>query len=140
VRDDLQPATLELLDRAECERLLRQASVGRVAVNRRGHGPLVVPVNYVVDDAGRIVFRSDSGAKLARVTRGAVAFQVDEFDHDRATGWSVLVDGMAHEIEAERGAAAAVEPWLQGPMPHAVRIVPTNVTGRRLSRGQDLRL
>jgi hypothetical protein len=69
-----------------------------------------------------------------------VAFQVDEFDHDRATGWSVLVDGMAHEIEAERGAAAAVEPWLAGPDAARVRIVPTNVTGRRLSRGQDLRL
>lgn len=119
---------LEVLDRVECERLLRAGTVGRVGVNRRGHGPLVVPVNYVVDGSGAIVFRTALGTKLALITRGAVAFQVDEIDVTTATGWSVLVDGLAHEVEPDD----TVDCWLAGPMAYAVRIVPTTVTGRRL--------
>lgn len=125
---------LEVLDRAECERLLRTGVVGRLGVNRRGHGPLVVPVNYVVDRTGAIVFRTAVGTKLARITRGAVSFQVDEADAGSATGWSVLVDGLAHEVDLD--AAVGVDCWLAGPLAHAVRVVPTTVTGRRVVAGR----
>ena len=123
---------LDILSPAECQRLLRSRSVGRIAVNRRGLGPLVVPVNYAVDEDGAVVFRTGEGTKLARITRGAVSFQVDAFDdHDRS-GWSVLVAGLAHEVDACTGTAALVDPWTAGPLRRAVRIVPTTVTGRWL--------
>ena len=71
---------LEELHADECRRLLASRRIGRVAVNRRGRGPLVVPVNYVVDGGGGIVFGSDVGAKLTRIVRGAISFQVDDLD------------------------------------------------------------
>ena len=123
---------LDTLSPSECQRLLRSRSVGRIAVNRRGLGPLVVPVNYVVDESGAIVFRTSEGTKLARIARGAVSFQVDDLDEDSRSGWSVLVAGLAHEVDPCAGAAAEVHPWTGGPLHRAVRIVPTTVTGRRL--------
>jgi uncharacterized protein len=123
---------LDVLSPADCQRLLRSRSVGRVAVNRRGLGPLVVPVNYAVDEAGAVVFRTSEGTKLARIARGAVSFQVDEFDEEHRTGWSVLVAGLAHEVDACTGTAAELRPWAPGPMRRAVRIVPTTVSGRWL--------
>ncbi len=125
-------AQLETLSQAECEHLLRSREVGRVAVNRRGQGPLVVPVNYTIDDTGAVVFRTEVGTKLAAITRGAVSFEVDHIVAGQHAGWSVLVVGLAHEIDVSTGAASTVEPWVRGPMARAVRIVPTTVTGRVL--------
>jgi len=123
---------LEALEPGECWHLLRSQSLGRIGINRRGFGPLVVPVTYAVDGTGAVVFRTDVGAKLARVTRGAVSFEVDSVDEATRTGWSVLVEGLAHEVDATTGAAATIEPWAPLPLRHAVRIVPSSVTGRRI--------
>jgi nitroimidazol reductase NimA-like FMN-containing flavoprotein (pyridoxamine 5'-phosphate oxidase superfamily) len=117
----------------ECRRLLRSGAVGRVAVNRRGHGPLVVPVNYVVDGTGAIVFRTDIGSKLSAIRRGAVSFEIDDVDPSTRTGWSVLVEGLAHEIDVTEDAATQVEPWAGARLRHAVRIVPSTISGRRLA-------
>ena len=132
VTDVISRRQLAVLTAEDCERLLRSHSVGRVAVNRVGLGPLVVPVNYAVDETGAIVFRTDDGTKLGRIARGAVSFQVDELDEENRTGWSVLVVGLAHEVDSSIGAAADVHPWVSGAMRRAVRIVPTTVTGRWL--------
>ncbi len=118
----------------ECRRLLASRRVGRLAVNRRGRGPLVVPVVYAVDRDGAVLLRSFPGTKLARISRGAVAFQVDDTDEDGGSGWSVLVDGLAHECDAAAATAAGLDPLVPGPRAHAVRIVPTAITGRRLVR------
>ena len=53
---------LDVLDRRECLHLLATQSVGRLAV-ATPEGPLVVPVNFVLDGES-IVFRSDRGSKL----------------------------------------------------------------------------
>jgi nitroimidazol reductase NimA-like FMN-containing flavoprotein (pyridoxamine 5'-phosphate oxidase superfamily) len=123
---------LDVLSPAECQQLMRSRSIGRVAVNRRGLGPLVVPVNYAVDESGAVVFRTGEGTKLARIAHGAVSFQVDGFDEKNRTGWSVLVAGLAHEVDACTSTAAEVDPWVSSPTHRAVRIVPTTVTGRWL--------
>lgn len=70
---------LEILSSEECHELLRQSTVGRVAVTVAAL-PAIFPVNYAVLD-GRIVFRTGEGTKLqAAVERAVVAFQVDHID------------------------------------------------------------
>jgi nitroimidazol reductase NimA-like FMN-containing flavoprotein (pyridoxamine 5'-phosphate oxidase superfamily) len=123
---------LEAIEPAECWRLLATRTVGRVAVNRRGAGPLVVPVVYAVDDEQAVVFRTAVGTKLARVARGALSFQVDDVDEERHTGWSVLLVGLAHEIDLQSAAVVGLRPWFDGRLEHAVRVVPSSITGRRV--------
>ena len=57
--------------------------------------PLVVPVNYSVEDGPSIVFRSGAGEKLNAATEEIVGIQVDEIDPFHQIGWSVLVEGSA---------------------------------------------
>jgi nitroimidazol reductase NimA-like FMN-containing flavoprotein (pyridoxamine 5'-phosphate oxidase superfamily) len=123
---------VSVLGAEECRRLLASKSIGRIGVNRRGHGPLVVPVNYVLDSTGAVVFRTEVGTKLAGIHRGAVTFEVDDLDEATRTGWSVVVDGLAHEIDADCEAAVLVDPWSDSRLRHAVRLVPSTITGRRV--------
>jgi uncharacterized protein len=88
---------LEILDRAECLRLLTTAMLGRVGVTS-GALPHVLPVNFrLVGD--QIVFRTGVGTKLDAAARNeVVAFEVDDIDPMEHTGWSVVVTGIAREI------------------------------------------
>src|SRR5690242_4420084 len=83
----------------ECLLLLRTQPVGRVAVPVPDGAPLVIPVNYVVDD-GVIVFRSNPGSKLRLMEGGPISFEVDYVDAYHRTGWSVLAQGRAHGASA----------------------------------------
>ena len=87
---------------AECWELVRSHSVGRFAVNRPRASPLVVPVNYSVEDGPSIVFRSGAGEKLNAATEGIVGIQVDEIDPLHHVGWSVLVEGSARWLDEEQ--------------------------------------
>ena len=83
---------LEVLDYDECLRRLGDAYHGRVAFTH-GERCLVLPVLHVVHDR-RVCFRSSIGTKLGEAAaKGQCSFQVDEFDVDRNTGWSVLAFG-----------------------------------------------
>jgi len=135
------PATdrhgLEVLNLPQCLALLRSRPVGRIAYIDAGQ-PNIVPVNHVVDGAS-IVLRSLSGGKLdAAVLGEPVAFQLDDHDPARATGWSVVVRGRAvlvddatdierleNELESWALANDADGTW--------VRIVADEISGRRLS-------
>jgi nitroimidazol reductase NimA-like FMN-containing flavoprotein (pyridoxamine 5'-phosphate oxidase superfamily) len=123
--------TLGALDVEECLVLLRWENIGRLAVGVRGEAPLVVPVNFVVYE-GSIIFRTDDGTKLDRVREQPVSLQVDRFDQYRRIGWSVLVRGIAHEINPAELPDLDLEPWAPGRKSHWVRIVPTAISGRRL--------
>jgi len=84
---------LKVLDREECEALLRTQKVGRVGLFT--HAPLVVPVVYALLGAD-VVFRTAPGEKLiAAVLNRTVAFEIDEFEVSARTGWSVIVVGAA---------------------------------------------
>src|SRR6187401_2874753 len=57
---------LEVLDRAECLRLLSTATLGRIGV-QYGALPTVLPVNFVLDGCD-IVIRTGRGTKLDAAT------------------------------------------------------------------------
>ena len=123
--------TMGALDVEECLVLLRWENIGRLAVGTRGEAPLVVPVNFAVHE-GNIFFRSDDGSKLDRLREQPVSLQVDRFDQYRRIGWSVLVRGVAHEVNPAEVPELEIEPWAPGAKSHWVRIVPTAISGRRL--------
>src|SRR4051812_40764712 len=128
---------VEVVDTAECLRLIASEEVGRLAVVSGGQ-PHVIPVNYVVD-GDTIVFRSADGTKLQAALEGPVAFEVDHFDRAGRGGWSVVVHGRAEVVtaaappaDAARLIGLAPEPWADFPKEHLVRILPRSFTGRRI--------
>ncbi len=137
--------TIEELDEAESLRLISAGGIGRIAYMSR-FGPAVLPVNYQWHD-GAIVFRTARHSALDEDLQTGiaggdykVAFEIDELDMAGRQGWSVLIQGPAHHVdsEAERAAAkqAGVEPWAGGERELFVRIVPSRVTGRRITPAQ----
>jgi nitroimidazol reductase NimA-like FMN-containing flavoprotein (pyridoxamine 5'-phosphate oxidase superfamily) len=125
------PGRLTDIASDDCLELLRRCTVGRVAVNQHHIGPLVVPVNYVLDREV-IVFRTDEGTKLLLLEEGPVSFQVDGFDHAHATGWSVLARGIAYEADQWEVSHLELTPWADGERTHWVRIVIGVLSGRRI--------
>lgn len=125
---------IEIIDRAECLRLLAGDSVGRLAIDEGG-SPLILPVNYGVD-GDRVVLRTAEGSKLDAVHR-MVCFEIDDVDRGDHSGWSVVVRGRLEEVaptDRERWDRLGVlpEPWVHGPKDHLLVIVPTTISGRRL--------
>lgn len=80
------------------------------------------------------------GTKLAAATSQAVvAFEVDDYEPDGRSAWSVMVQGMSSEVtnlaDLERARAAGVESWvLDGQADHVVRITMQVLSGRRFTR------
>jgi uncharacterized protein len=130
------PGGLEMLDRAECLRLLAGPHLGRVALVERDI-PLVFPVNYALDGES-VVFRTAVGTKLDQAGRGsAMAFEIDHADPVYHTGWSVLVQGVAEVVadpaELARLRSLPLLPWSRRARSAWVRIRPTEITGRRVT-------
>jgi nitroimidazol reductase NimA-like FMN-containing flavoprotein (pyridoxamine 5'-phosphate oxidase superfamily) len=133
--------TITELDEAESLQLIAHGGIGRIAYESR-FGPAVLPVNYQWHN-GAIVFRTARHGALDEdlqtgIAGGEykVAFEIDEIDTAGRQGWSVLIQGPAHHVsEAERDAVieAGVEPWPAGDRELFVRIIPTHITGRRIS-------
>jgi uncharacterized protein len=124
------------LDMNTCWRLTDQQPVGRVAFIHRGR-PMVLPVNHVTDNR-TIVFRTGRGSPLADlVAQEPVAFEVDAAAQDRQTGWSVLIIGETERIDLSgkrRIGAPGPQPWAPGDRDEWIRIVPSAITGRAISR------
>lgn len=120
------------LSEEECLQLLTERAVGRIAFCTM-EGPVVLPVNHVLD-GGHIIFRTSPHTELARrLTKGLVAYEVDDFDEDSQTGWSVLVRGSAeHDDSPELRDPDDPQPWAAGYRPLVVRVRPSLITGRRL--------
>ena len=125
---------LEILTERQCEELLAQAHVGRVAVTI-GALPAIFPVNYVLMD-GAIVFMTGEGTKLrAALSNTVVAFEIDAVDAFARGGWSVMAVGIASEIggdDLERARRLPLRPWAPGDRQHYVRIAPGLISGRRI--------
>lgn len=128
---------LEELSVEECWRHLGGRTVGRLAVSVAGK-PDIFPVNYRVDDQ-TLVVKTAPGFKLAAATLSpAVAFEVDHLDEVERSGWSVVVRGVAVELEQMDELLDAddldLQPWAGGPKTRYIRIEPDEVTGRRIPR------
>ncbi len=129
---------LEVLPLAQCLSLLRSRPLGRLAYVDAGQ-PSIVPVNHIVDGSA-IVLRSLAGNKLdAAVLNQPVAFQLDDHDPARGTGWSVLVRGIARLVDDTTDVsryAAELDSWAVADPDVAtwIRIDSDEITGRRLRR------
>ncbi|MEY2420278.1 MAG: uncharacterized protein QOI95_345 [Acidimicrobiaceae bacterium] len=128
---DRDIGVLEELEHEDCVRLLASRSIGRLAVAVDERGPLVVPVNYVLDGE-IVVFRSGPGSKLHASRHTPVSFEVDDIDPFHRTGWSVLVRGVAYEVTEREAEHLAIEPWAPGDKHHWIRVLPTEITGRTI--------
>lgn len=133
--DNVTSGTLIPLSGVECRELLGSRQVGRLAYIARAGVPDIVPVNYVLD-RDDVLIRSGPGPKLqAAERRELVAFEVDDFDDDAHTGWSVVVHGMAvREFRAQAGRdERSPAPWASGPRYSTIRISSRRITGRRVT-------
>jgi nitroimidazol reductase NimA-like FMN-containing flavoprotein (pyridoxamine 5'-phosphate oxidase superfamily) len=134
---------VELLDEAECLRLISAGGVGRIGYTGR-FGPTIVPVNYALYE-GTIVFRTGQQGPLGEDLRtgiehaeSKVAFEIDELSPAAREGWSILIQGAAHPVDTEAEHASVVrsgvEPWAGGEKELFVRVIPSRITGRRIRR------
>jgi len=129
-------AGLGVLTQDECLHHLRRAQVGRIAFVENGE-PVILPVNHGMDGEV-VVFRTAPGAKLfAAEAELSVAFEVDGFDVDRRTGWSVVIRGTATAVEDPKDTARldllGVEPWADlTERKNWVRIRAFSMTGRQV--------
>lgn len=129
-------AVLNVLEPEECWGLIRSGGVGRVVVNEHERGPVALPVNFLVDE-GAVVFRTEYRPPfMAAVLAGPVSFEVDDVDDALAEGWSVLLTGEATVVDSTVRPSdiegSDVQPWVGGARDLVVRIVPAQVTGRRI--------
>src|SRR3954471_9738104 len=128
---------LTALAREECLQLLRSHYLGRIGLSV-GALPVVVPVNYTVDD-DRVVLSSEPGLKLQAARKGVVAcLEIDDFDPIEHSGWSVLVTGRLEEltdpIETKRAQHIPLTPWSPMSDPHFLPLSSELISGRRLRR------
>lgn len=127
---------LEVLAIDECLQLIDRSPVGRVAFLHEGL-PTILPVNHRLD-GWRIVFRTTFGSKLTVATmERPLAFEVDGFDPETRTGWSVLVRGTAEAVWSQEDEQEldqlGLEPWADGvDRDRWVAIHPDEITGRRI--------
>ena len=119
-----------------CIELMASTPVGRIAYTVQGH-PMVVPVNFAWHEDS-VVFRTLAGEKLEAAAEGQrVCFQIDHWEGDRRSGWSVAVVGPAREVtnfaEREQLENIGLVPWGKEKWRQAwVRIEPESISGRVL--------
>lgn len=129
------------LSREECLDLLAANGVGRLAVSTKD-APVIRPVNYAFDRPSQsVVFRTASGSKFsALLGQRTATFELDGLDHERRSGWSVIVMGTVEEVKSQselrRLDGLDLAPWAPGPKPHWVRIRVWTVSGRRIEPGE----
>ncbi len=127
---------LEELTPDQCQAYIAAGGVGRFLYDDT-RGPVAVPVNYQMD-GNDVVFRTGSSTRAG--AEGAdhqrVSFDVDHLDDALGEGWSVLLSGTASVItepgELAKASALGIEPWAGGDRDTYVRLVPDQVTGRRI--------
>ncbi|PYI64548.1 flavin-nucleotide-binding protein [Arthrobacter livingstonensis] len=126
----------EILDTQQCWKLLRETTIGRLAVTADG-SPDVFPVNYKVDQETKI-FRTGDGTKLSALEADAnVALEADAVSAEFGIAWSVVVKGRAVVVTTTTTTldtiGRALFPWDGVNKEHFIRIVPDTVTGKHLT-------
>ena len=124
----------EVLRIHECWKYLRSSSVGRLAVVKNGE-PEIFPVNYLPED-GTVLFQTGPGTKLDALLGGKpVVMEADGFNAYGTISWSVVVKGQPEPVSSREEILAAVghglSPWEPGEKDYLIRIMPTEISGRR---------
>ena len=126
------------LDRDEMLRLLRASPIARI-VFTLDEQPLALPVNFVSDDDGRVVFRTGDHSVLSGLSGCQVAVEVDGYDVSARAGWCVLITGRAREINDNGDKATRqllrldVVPWAPGTRDRWFVVEPQSMSGRRVA-------
>lgn len=139
---DSRSAAVEegIIPRQDCTERLAEQSIGRLGYVDDSW-PTVVPVNYAMAN-GDIFIRSVPGAKLAAAQRSdIVCLEIDHFDPETHSGWSVLAHGPLEVISDPQTLRAAwdndPEPWMTGDEWQWLRLSPLSLTGRELPARRD---
>ncbi len=128
--------------RQECLRLMAKVPVGRIVYTCQAL-PAVLPVNFSLDGDGTVLLCTSAVSELVRAIDGAVvAFEADDVDAVRQSGWSVVVTGSASVVtdpaEHERLARTGPVSWVPASQEVFIRIEPELVTGREVVGGRSL--
>lgn len=127
---DLNMPFAHKLRPAECKRLLRAGSFGRVAF-AGPDGPEILPVNYLV--AGdEIRIRTDWESVLAYADRAALALEVDHHEPESRNGWSVVARGTGQLVDIREISGYLPRPWANGDGRAILRLRWEQLTGRRI--------
>jgi nitroimidazol reductase NimA-like FMN-containing flavoprotein (pyridoxamine 5'-phosphate oxidase superfamily) len=129
---------LRTLSPAECFGLLEPGGIGRVGF-ASANGIMMLPVNFAVTGKA-IIFRTAPDTLLALYANTQISVEVDHLDEALHQGWSVLVQGRAHEVTDEREVkrlenTTHLEPWAGGARDVYVCIAPTQISGRCIGPG-----
>ena len=138
--DDTPVRAFGPLTQSECIHLLETHSLGRLAW-QAADSQQVRPINYVFR-SGAVYFRPSPHGILSELVRPAhVALEVDDLDHHKGTGWSVIVYGRAKAVAAlevlEQWETDDLVPWAPGVRNLFFQITPSRITGRLLQRVQQ---
>ena len=129
-------AGLGILGRETCVELLASTSVGRLAFIADGE-VVVIPVNYRFHE-GTVVVRTAVGSKLEAAARHAqMTFEIDQWDDETASGWSVIAKGRAKEVldqdETAELETLGLRPWADADSKQRwIRIRPDELSGRKI--------
>jgi nitroimidazol reductase NimA-like FMN-containing flavoprotein (pyridoxamine 5'-phosphate oxidase superfamily) len=120
----------ERLEPEECRRLLASRSVARLAFVAVSGDVLVLPVSYVLDKEGVLVFQTSHTGSLAHLAEGErVSVQVDDVAEDLNNGWSVLAHGLAHHYAGD----ISLPSWVAGHDEVVIGITLDRLSGRAVS-------
>jgi hypothetical protein len=122
----LDTAGLKVLTSGECLLLLRDVTVGRIALSHRAL-PLILPVRFRIEGDDRIAIATMPGSTLHRGTDGTVvAFEAEGPAGSAEPTWSVVAHGLATH-------AAVAGP---APADHAdILITIARISGREVLAG-----
>ena len=126
---------MEVLSPEECWELVAAVPVGRIAFVDAGE-PVILPVNHAAL-GHQVVFRTYRGTILHEALMNrSVAFEVDGFDPETRSGWSVLARGTARvPDDTEPLEALQLDAWADGTSREDwVQVLVAEITGRRIAR------
>jgi hypothetical protein len=127
---------LQVLDTAECRRLLARASVGRLAFTE-GAMPTIQPASFTISNED-VLIPTGLGSKMAAGSRAAVlAFEVDDYDLIQRTGWNVTVVGPSRLISDPDQIrvldSLGIRPWAPASSHCYIALRMAVLRGRRIS-------
>ena len=133
--------TMHVIPAEECYVLLGTQEIGRLGLIA-GHYPLIFPVNYALDGTA-LVIRTHAGTILqGRTCQRDLRDRRDRPPCPAAGAcWSAVRPKRSEGHRAElvaRTHAAGVEPWAPGDKGHWIRIIPHEISGRRIVPGELL--